>query len=78
MLGGILVASGSVNLVNLSVGVEVMNALLLPIVLGFLYLLALCTLPKDFRLKPVYAVWVGIILLVTSLFGLFGGISGIL
>ena len=31
-----LVASG-VNLVNLSVGVEVMNALLLPIVLGFLY-----------------------------------------
>jgi Mn2+/Fe2+ NRAMP family transporter len=78
VLGGILVASGSVNLVNLSVGVEVMNALLLPIVLGFLYLLALRTLPKDFRLKPVYAVWVGIILLVTSLFGLFGGISGIL
>ena len=78
VLGGILVASGSVNLVNLSVGVEVMNALLLPIVLGFLYLLALRTLPKDFRLQPVYAVLVGIILLVTSLFGLFGGISGIL
>lgn len=76
MLGGILVASGSVNLVNLSVGVEVMNALLLPIVLGFLYLLALRTLPKDFHLKPVYAaVLVGIILLVTPLFGLFGGIS---
>ena len=37
--GGILVASG-VNLVTLSVGVQVMNALLLPIVLGFLYLLA--------------------------------------
>jgi hypothetical protein len=78
VLGGILVASGSVNLVNLSVGVEVMNALLLPIVLGFLYLLALRTLPKDFRLKTIYAVLVGIILLVTSLFGLFGGISGIL
>lgn len=78
VLGGILVASGSVNLVNLSVGVEVMNALLLPIVLGFLYLLALRTLPKDFRLQSVYAVLVGIILLVTSSFGLFGGIAGIL
>ena len=38
--GGVVVASG-VNLVDLSVAVEVMNALLLPIVLGFLYLLAL-------------------------------------
>ena len=37
--GALLVASG-VNLVTLSVGVQVMNALLLPIVLGFLYLLA--------------------------------------
>lgn len=77
VLGGILVASGRVNLVNMSVGVEVMNALLLPIVLGFLYLLALRTLPKEFCLKPTYAVIVGIILLVTIVFGLFGGISGI-
>jgi Mn2+/Fe2+ NRAMP family transporter len=78
ILGGILVASGSVNLVNLSVGVEVMNALLLPIVLGFLYVLALRALPKDYRLKPVYAFVVGIVLLITSSFGLFGGLSGIL
>lgn len=78
VLGGILVASGNVNLVNLSVGVEVMNALLLPIVLGFLYLLALRTLPKEFCLKPAYALLVGVILLVTASFGLFGGISGIL
>lgn len=77
VLGGILVASGQVNLVNLSVGVEVMNALLLPIVLGFLYLLALRTLPKEFCLEPTYAVIVGIILLVTIVFGLFGGISGV-
>ncbi len=36
---GLLVASGA-NLISLSVGVQVMNALLLPIGLGFLYLLA--------------------------------------
>ena len=36
---GLFVASG-VNLISLSVGVQVMNALLLPLVLGFLYLLA--------------------------------------
>ncbi len=77
-LGGILVASGWINLVNLSVGVEEMNALLLPIVLGFLYLLVLRTLPKEFRLKPADVVIAGIILLVTIVFGLFGGISGII
>jgi len=76
ILGGVLVASGFVNLVNLSVGVEVMNALLLPIVLGFLYLLALRCLPASYRLKKSYAILSGIILLITSLFGLFGGIWG--
>ncbi len=45
----VVVGSG-VNLVALSVGVQVMNALLLPIVLGFLYLLAR-RLPQPFRLK---------------------------
>ena len=37
--GALLIVSG-INLVSLSVGVQVMNALLLPIVLGFLFLLA--------------------------------------
>ena len=49
MAGALLVVSG-VNLVSLSVGVQVMNALLLPIVLGFLYLLAR-RLPEPHRLK---------------------------
>lgn len=77
ILGSILVASGAVNLVNLSVGVEVMNALLLPIVLGFLYLLAVKALPEQYRLKGRYAIFVGVALGITSLFGVFGGISGI-
>lgn len=76
ILGGILIASNKINLVSLSVGVEVMNALLLPIVLGFLYLLALKALPEPYRLKGKYAVIVGIILGVTALFGLLAGVWG--
>ena len=74
--GAILVASG-INLVNLSVAVVVMNALLLPIVLGFLYLLALKALPEKYRLSKPYAIAVFIILATTALFGVWAGISGI-
>lgn len=76
VLGGAIVASG-VNLVKLSVGVEVMNALLLPIVLGFLFVLARKALPQTYRLKGIYAWIVGVILAFTSLFGLFAGLYGI-
>lgn len=75
ILGGILVASG-VDLVKLSIAVEVINALLLPIVLGFLFALARLALPEDVRLKGAYAWVVGAILLVTAGFGLYAGISG--
>lgn len=78
VLGGILVASNKINLVNLSVGVNVMNALLLPIVLGFLYLLARKALPEKYRLKGKHAVTIAIILGVTALFGVYAGITGIL
>jgi Mn2+/Fe2+ NRAMP family transporter len=70
VLGGVLVTSG-VNLVNLSVAVQVMNALLLPIVLGFLYLLALKALPRPYRLHGVYAVVVGVVVAIASVFGIY-------
>ncbi len=73
--GGVLVASG-VNLVNLSVAVEVMNALLLPIVLGFLFMLALKALPDPYRLKGPYAWLVGAIVVVTAGFGVYAGLTG--
>ena len=76
VFGGILVAS-NINLIKLNVAVEVMNALLLPIVLGFLFLLACKALPDAYRLKGWYAKMVGIILFVTVTFGLFAGITGI-
>jgi Mn2+/Fe2+ NRAMP family transporter len=75
--GGMLVASG-VNLVQLSVAVEVMNALLLPIVLGFLYLLALKALPEPYRLGKGYAIVVGAVVALTAGFGFYAGITGAL
>jgi Mn2+/Fe2+ NRAMP family transporter len=74
-LGGILVASG-VDLVKLSVGVQVMNALLLPIVLGFLFMLARRALPAPYRLTGRYAWVVGITIGVTAGFGLYAGLWG--
>jgi NRAMP (natural resistance-associated macrophage protein)-like metal ion transporter len=76
ILGGLFVASG-VNLVNLSVGVQVMNALLLPIVLGFLYLLAR-RLPEPYRLTGLYAVVVALVILLAAGFGVYAGLSGVL
>ena len=74
--GGVVVASG-VNLVSLSVGVQVMNALLLPIVLGFLYLLAR-RLPVPHRLQGGYAITVCATILVAAGFGVYAGLSGLL
>ena len=60
----------------LSVGVQVMNALLLPIVLGFLFLLAR-RLPLPFRLAGRSATGVAILMIITVSLGLYSGITGI-
>ena len=75
VVGALLVVSG-INLVSLSVGVQVMNALLLPIVLGFLYLLAR-RLPEPHRLQGGYAVIVAIVIAASVIFGVYRGISGL-
>ncbi len=72
-----LVASG-INLVELSIGVQVLNALLLPIVLGFLYLLALKALPDSHRLRGAYAWVVGIAMTLTAGLGVVAGLIGLL
>ena len=71
------VVASQINLVALSVAVEVMNALLLPIVLGFLYLLATRSLPDNYRLKGGYAKLVALVLASTSLIGTYSAISGL-
>jgi Mn2+/Fe2+ NRAMP family transporter len=72
---GLIVASG-VNLVSLSVGVQVMNALLLPFVLGFLFLLAR-RLPRPYRLGGFYAVLCAAVIALLSLLAVYSGVAGL-
>lgn len=74
---GILVCSG-INLVRLSIATGVTNAVLLPIVLGFLFRLARTELPGHLRLSGTYAIAVGLIFAVAAGAGLFCGIAGAL
>lgn len=75
--GAALVGSG-VSLVRLAIAVSVLNAFLLPIVLGFLYRLARQALPDDLRLDGVYAAVVAIVFTVVGLLGLYASIVSIL
>ncbi|WAH35164.1 NRAMP family divalent metal transporter [Alicyclobacillus dauci] len=72
--GAILVFSG-INLVNLAVDTEVMNALLLPIVLSFLLVLEAKVLPKEWRMTGVYKYIVWSISTIVMLFGVYMGIK---
>ncbi|TBR72406.1 MAG: hypothetical protein EPN64_18145 [Burkholderiaceae bacterium] len=76
-VSGVLVTSGA-DLVKLSVAVHVMNALLLPVVLGFLFLLARKALTGQHRLNGWYAWVAGTLIVVTSVFGVFAAVSGLL
>ena len=64
------------DLVSLNVGVQVMNALLLPVVLGFLIALAVKALPRAHALKGWYLWLVVAVATVTCALGVFGGLSG--
>jgi Mn2+/Fe2+ NRAMP family transporter len=70
LVGAALVLA-SVNLVNLAIDVEIMNALLLPIVLGLLLVLEAKALPPQWRMRGLrkYSTW-GMSLLVIT-FGLY-------
>lgn len=70
-IAGALLVIFSVNLVALSVDVEVMNAILLPIVLTFLLLLEVKTLPAKWRMKGVYKYTVWLLSAAVMLFGVY-------
>ena len=76
LLAGAAVIVAGVDVVSVAVGVQVLNALLLPIVLGFLYLLAR-RLPEPFRITGPYHLVVAIVLAVTVALGLYAGIAGL-
>ncbi|HEY5106637.1 MAG TPA: divalent metal cation transporter [Caulobacteraceae bacterium] len=76
ILGCVLVAIAP-NLITLNVGVQVMNALMLPIVLGFLIALAVRALPPAQSLHGWYLWLVIVVAGLTCALGVFGGLSGI-
>ncbi len=70
-VAGAILVLASTGLVGLTVGVEVMNALLLPIVLGFLLVLEATALPAGQRMRGLrrYLTWA--LCLIVIGFGLF-------
>ena len=66
------------NLVWLNIAAQVLNAFLLPLVIGFLVALATKTLPQPLSLRGRYfRVMIGVSVIVSTL-GLFGAIWGLL
>jgi Mn2+/Fe2+ NRAMP family transporter len=70
-VAGAVLVLASVNLVSLSIDVMIMNAMLLPVVLGFLLLLEATALPPEWRMRGPrkYCTW-GLCALVMG-FGLY-------
>jgi Mn2+/Fe2+ NRAMP family transporter len=77
VVGGAVVVALWPNLVALSVDVQVMNALLLPLVLGFLIALAITSLPPQHRLRGTYKWVVIVVASITTALGVFGGFQGV-
>jgi Mn2+/Fe2+ NRAMP family transporter len=78
VLSALLIIGNDSHLITLSVSIEVMNALLLPLVLFFLFLLARKVLPPKYSLKGWYGFVVAMTFIVTSGFGLFAGFFGLI
>ncbi len=77
VIGGAVLVDLMPNLVELNIAVEVMNALLLPLVLGFLIALAFRALPPEHRPRGVYAWVVVAVSVLTASLGVYGGLAGI-
>jgi Mn2+/Fe2+ NRAMP family transporter len=75
LIAAALFITSGIDLVTLSVGVQVMNALFLPLVLGFLVFLAR-RLPRPHRLEGVYGGAVALLLTGTALLALFTAAVG--
>jgi len=67
----------SMDIVQLNLDIQVMNCLLLPIVLGFLFLLATQQLPDEHRLQGPYMYFVGTVYFILIAFGCVAGIMGV-
>lgn len=77
VVAGAGIVALSPDLVALNIGVEVMNALMLPLVLGFLVVLAVKALPPAHRLRGGYLWLVAGVTALTAGLGVYGALSGI-
>ena len=77
LIGGAVLVGTWPNLVQLNVDVQVMNAMLLPLVLGFLIALSVRALPPSIRPRGLYLWTVVAIAAVTTAFGVFGAVQGV-
>jgi NRAMP (natural resistance-associated macrophage protein)-like metal ion transporter len=77
VVGGAIVVAVWPNLVALNVGVQVMNALMLPLVLGFLIALAIFSLPPERRLRGWYRWVVILVAALTTALGVYGGVANL-
>lgn len=71
ILGAVLVLDSSISLVSLAVDVEVMNAILLPIVLGFLLTLEAKALPPKWRMRGWHKYITWTLCLIVMTFGIY-------
>ena len=76
VIGAAVIIGVAPDLVSLNVGVQVMNAFLLPVVLGFLIALAVRALPPKHRLRGPYLWLVVAVSAATCALGVFGGLNG--
>eukprot|EP01124_Arcella_intermedia_P001677 TRINITY_DN10921_c0_g1_i1.p1 TRINITY_DN10921_c0_g1~~TRINITY_DN10921_c0_g1_i1.p1 ORF type:complete len:446 (-),score=35.04 TRINITY_DN10921_c0_g1_i1:28-1365(-) len=65
------------NLVAINIAVEILNAVLVPVVLVFTFLLSSNILPEEIKLKGFYKVVVALVFFVVSMFGLFSAGFGL-
>jgi len=76
LIAGAVLVDVVPNLVFLNIAVEVMNALLLPLVLGFLVALGMRALPDDLKLRGWYLWLTAFLTAITAALGVYGGLSG--
>jgi Mn2+/Fe2+ NRAMP family transporter len=78
VLGGAAFVWAIPNLVWLTIWAQVVNALLLPLVVVFLILLAISTLPRPQKLRGWYLAVVTVAAALTCACGIFGAVRGLL
>ncbi len=76
LIAAALFVTSGIDLVSLSVAVQVMNALFLPLVLAFLFLLAR-RLPRPYRLEGIHAGAIALALAAIGIVALFTAVAGI-